>query len=210
MIEPASFAVFVAAALALLVTPGPAVLYVVTRSVEGGRLAGFVSCLGISAGGLFHVLAAALGVSAVLASSALAFTVLKLAGAAYLAYLGVRRLAAPVSAGIAPLEAGARPLRRLFLDGVVVNVFNPKAALFFLAFLPQFVAPERGPVALQMLALGLSFELLGFCTDSLYALTAGTASRVLRGHAGFARAERYLTGTTYLALGLAAALETSR
>jgi threonine/homoserine/homoserine lactone efflux protein len=202
--DPASFAVFVLAALALLLTPGPAVLYIVARSVEQGRRAGLVSMLGVHAGTLVHVLGAAAGVSAVLAASATAFGVVKYAGAAYLVYLGVRRLLDRRPAPVARRRE-AVDLRRAFVDGVVVNVLNPKTALFFLAFLPQFVDVSRGAVAAQILALGAVFMLLGLVTDGGYALTAGTAGRWLRGRPRFLASERWISGGVYIGLGLVAA-----
>jgi threonine/homoserine/homoserine lactone efflux protein len=197
---------FATAAVILLITPGPAVLYIVARSVEQGRLAGFVSALGVQVGTLVHVAAAAFGASALLVSSALAFSVLKYAGAAYLFYLGVRTLVqkdGKLSRVVLPRE---RSLPRLFVHGLVVNVLNPKTALFFLAFLPQFVDPARGAVASQVLVLGTIFVVLGACTDGAWALLAGSASGFLRDHAGFRRGQRYVAGTMYLGLGVATAV----
>jgi threonine/homoserine/homoserine lactone efflux protein len=204
MPEPAMLAVFVVATVVLLVTPGPAVLYIVARSVEQGRLAGLVSALGIHVGTLVHVGAAALGLSALLVSSALAFNTVKYLGAAYLVYLGVRKLLGrDERAGAA--TGGPRSLGRLFRDGVVVNVLNPKTALFFLAFLPQFVDPARGSAALQVLLLGLVFIALGVLSDGLWALVAGTAGDWLRRDGRVRRAERYLSGSVFVGLGLTAA-----
>jgi len=144
MPEPSTLAVFVLAAVALLVTPGPAVLYIVARSVEQGRWAGLVSALGVHVGTLVHVAAAALGLSALLVSSALAFDIVKYLGALYLMYLGIRRLLTSDAAAAAS-AAAPRSLRRLFAQGIVVNILNPKTALFFLAFLPQFTTRGAGP-----------------------------------------------------------------
>ena len=173
--------VFATAALALLVVPGPSVLYIVTRSIDQGRRAGVASVLGIHTGSLVHIAAAAAGVSAVLAASATAFTTVKLAGAVYLVFIGVRRLIRREHGGDG--NGGPRPrddLRRVYAQGVVVNVLNPKTALFFLAFLPQFVDPNRGPVAVQIAILGVLFIALGFCSDGTYAMVAGTLGRRLR------------------------------
>ena len=159
--EWGSLGVFVAAALLLLVTPGPAVLYIVARSVDQGRAAGLVSALGVHAGTLVHIGAAAAGLSVLLAASATLFTLVKYLGAAYLVFLGVRRLLDRTRLG-GPGQARAIPWRRAFLDGAIVNVLNPKTALFFLAFLPQFVDPARGSVGPQVLALGLVSGLLRF------------------------------------------------
>src|SRR5262249_2706798 len=147
---PATLGLFVAAALALLLVPGPAVLYIVSRSVEQGRLAGFVSDFGIHTATLVHVLAASLGLSALLMSSALAFTLVKYLGAGYLIWLGLRKIFAPATAPGEQTSALRLSHLRLFRDGFIVNLLNPKTALFFLAFLPQFVELSRGHVALQV------------------------------------------------------------
>jgi threonine/homoserine/homoserine lactone efflux protein len=196
-----TLAVFSLAALVLLVIPGPAVLYIVSQSVSRGRLAGLVSMLGIQVGGLVHVAAAAAGLSALLVRSSLAFNVVKYAGAAYLIFLGVRRLVGSEDRG-AGGEPTGRSLRRLFTQGVVVNVLNPKTALFFFAFLPQFVDVARGSVALQIATLGLVFILLAMLSDGLYALAAGLASGRMRGRPGVARGERYASGGVLVGLGL--------
>jgi threonine/homoserine/homoserine lactone efflux protein len=206
MPEAGALGLFVVAALVLAVTPGPAVLYLVTRSVSQGRAAGLVSCLGIATGGLVHVAAAALGLSALVATSALAFNAVKYAGAAYLVWLGLRKLTqTPKPLEDAAAAAPAHSRRRVFWEGVVVNVLNPKTALFFLAFLPQFVAPERGSVPLQLVALGCLFLLIAFSTDAAWSLLASGAGSWLRGHPRFVAAERYVSGGVYLGLGLAAA-----
>ena len=204
--DPSRLGLFVVAALVLLLTPGPAVLYIVTRSVDQGRRAGFVSVLGVHAGTLVHVAAAAAGLSAVLAASATAFSVVKYLGAAYLIYLGVRQLR-PRAGDPDDLMLAAPPrLSRAFVDGFVVNVLNPKTALFFLAFLPQFVTVSRGAVPAQILGLGVVFVALGLLTDGLYALTAGAAAQWLRARRGVALTRRWIPGTMYIGLGLATAL----
>jgi threonine/homoserine/homoserine lactone efflux protein len=161
--------------------------------------------LGVHAGTLVHVAAAAAGLSALLMTSATAFAVVKYLGAAYLVYLGVRRLLDRGETVEVRRDATPPALRRAFLEGVVVNVLNPKTALFFLAFLPQFADPARGAVGAQILALGLLFVALGLVTDGLYALSAGQAGRWLRGGTGVVRAQRYVTGGVYIGLGLVAA-----
>ena len=204
----ASVTVFTGAALVLLLTPGPAVLYIVARSIDQGRRAGLVSMLGVHVGTLVHVAAAAAGVSALLAASATAFGVVKYLGAAYLIYLGVRRLRdRPQGTAAAPRRA---PLRRAFADGVVVNVLNPKTALFFVAFLPQFVDVSRGHIGAQILALGALFVLLGLITDGGYAFTAGTAAGWLRSHPRLLAGERWISGGLYIGLGVAAALSSGQ
>ncbi len=197
--------VFLVAALILLLTPGPAVLYIVARSLDQGRLAGLVSVFSIEVGNSVHVLAAALGLSALLLSSALAFSVVKYLGAAYLIYLGIRRLL--TRAAVQPTaDLQRQSLRRIFKQGVIVAVLNPKTALFFLAFLPQFVDPSRGSVTAQFLTLGGLFVSMAIVTDSLYALLAGTAGQWLKSTRLFARAERYVVGSVYIGLGVTAAL----
>ena len=200
MPDASTLALFAAAALALIVVPGPAVLYIVSQSIDRGRLAGFVSALGIATGALVHVCAAAIGLSSILVSSANAFNAVKYAGAAYLIGMGLwtifrPRDDEPVSA---PSE---RRLRRRFGQGVVVNVLNPKTALFFFAFLPQFVDPEKGAAALQIAVLGLVFVALAVASDSVWALAAGTASERLRGNRRFLAVQRYVSGSVFVGLG---------
>jgi threonine/homoserine/homoserine lactone efflux protein len=185
--------------------PGPAVVYVVARSIHQGRRAGLASVVGIHVGTLVHIAAATLGLSALIASSAVAFTAVKIAGAVYLVGLGLwtlfsRRAEPEVALG------GERNLRRAFAQGILVNVLNPKTALFFLAFLPQFVDPDAPHPALQIAFLGFLFALLGLVTDSTWALAAGTAGGVLRRSRRFARVQRYVTGTVYVGLGVATAM----
>ena len=209
MPELSTLTLFFVAAAVLLITPGPAVLYIVARSIDQGRVAGIVSTLGINFGTFFHIAAAAWGVSAVLVQSALVFNIIKYLGAAYLIYLGVRKLmereAVPTAVTIEP-----QPLRHLFFQGVIVNLLNPKTALFFFAFLPQFTNPETGSVALQILFLGVLFLMMAFISDSIYALLAGTVGNWLRGNLQFWRVQRYVAGTIYIALGLTAAFTGSR
>jgi threonine/homoserine/homoserine lactone efflux protein len=196
---------FCLAATALIVIPGPAVLYIVSQSVGQGRRAGLVSASGVASGGLVHVLGAALGLSGLLLSSATLFSAVKLAGAAYLVYLGARRLLGrEASAFVAPSEA--RSPRRLYRDGVVVNVLNPKTALFFYAFLPQFLDPGRGSVTFQALVLGTLFVVIALLSDSVWALASGSAAGWLKARPLAAHVERWVTGTVLVGLGAAAAL----
>jgi threonine/homoserine/homoserine lactone efflux protein len=206
--DPGTLAVFSAAALALLVIPGPAVLYIVAQSIEHGRAAGLVSMLGVQTGGLVHVLAAALGLSALLLQSATAFNIVKFAGAAYLIFLGLKKLLSRQRFETTS-ERPPRRLDRLYRQGIVVNVLNPKTALFFFAFLPQFVDVEAGSVGLQILLLGLLFLVLATLSDGMYAIAAGTASDWLRGKPRFLRAERWVSGTVLVGLGVTAALSGS-
>ena len=201
-----TLALFATATMALLLVPGPAVLYIVTRSVAQGRTAGLVSVLGIHTGSLVHIAAAALGITALLAASATAFAVVKYLGAAYLLYLGIRKLMRRTEAEEAEVKPASS--RRLFGEGFVVNVLNPKTAMFYLAFLPQFVDPARGPIAPQVLVLGAVWVALGMASDGTYALLASVLARRLRSSA---RARRRLdrgSGVVYLGLGAVAALAT--
>ena len=200
-----SLALFLAASLVVLVVPGPAVLYIVARSIDQGRLAGVVSTLGVGLGTLVHVAAAALGLSALLATSALAFTIVKYVGAAYLVYLGIRKLLDKAPLGGEPVR-NHRRLGQIFWQGVVVNVLNPKTALFFFAFLPQFVDVSRGAVGWQIAFLGVLFVVLGIVSDGIWALAAGTFGDWLRGSARVLRVQRHLTGGVFIGLGVVAAL----
>lgn len=196
-----TLSLFAAATLALLVVPGPAVLFIVTRSVAQGRAAGLVSVLGVHAGSLVHVAAAALGISALLAASATAFTVVKWVGVVYLVWLGARKLLRRGEAGeVVDIEPHSR--RRMFWEGFVVNVLNPKTAIFFLAFLPQFTDPAAGPVAAQILVLGVVWIVLGMASDGTYAMLASALAGRVRGST---RARRRLdVGSGVVYLGLAA------
>jgi threonine/homoserine/homoserine lactone efflux protein len=197
--------VFAGASVALLLVPGPAVLYVITRSVHQGRTSGLASAAGLGIGTFVHVLAAAAGLSVVLARSATAFNVVKVAGAVYLVGIGVARLLSRVE-DEAELDIRAVPLRRAFGQGVVVNVLNPKIALFFLAFLPQFIDPDRGRTALQTVVLGATFVLLGLCTDGLYALTASALGARLRRSRRFRFGLERGSGVVFIGLGIYSAL----
>ncbi len=214
MPDATTYGLFAAAALALLLVPGPAVFYVVARSVEGGRTTGLVSVLGVELGTLVHVVFAAIGLSAVLVSSATAFSVVKWLGAAYLVYLGLQHLLARDGGedeGELPAGGGGR-LPRVFTQSVLVQVLNPKVALFFLAFLPQFVDSSRGAAWTQIIVLGATVAILGLFTDGLYALAGGTAADWLKRRsagAGLRRVRRYVSGGIYLALGAATAVSGS-
>lgn len=202
--------VFLSAATILLLIPGPAVFYIVARSMDQGRVAGLASAAGIAVGTLVHVLAATLGLSALLISSALAYSAVKYAGACYLLYLGIKKfLERPRKESNQP-QADPMPVWKVFAQGVVVNILNPKTAIFFFAFLPQFVSPARGQVSLQFLALGMIFALMGWTSDSMWALSAGSAAHWLRRKKAFISNERYVAGTVYMGLGLATAVSGTR
>lgn len=203
MPELATLLLFTASALALVAIPGPNHVYIVARSIDQGRAAGFASAFGVETATLLHVAVAAAGLSAALASSAAAFAVVKYAGVAYLLYLAVKTLTAPDEPADQAATAAA-PSGRVFLEGLVVNLLNPKVALFFLALLPQFVDPDAGPAWTQILVLGTILAAIGLASDLLYALGAGRAGARLRGNANFARRRRYVAGGVYLALAVVA------
>jgi threonine/homoserine/homoserine lactone efflux protein len=208
MISTPTLLLFLLAAGALILMPGPAVLFVVTRSAHQGVRAGLASALGVACGGVIHVAGAVLGFSALLASSALAFGAVRWVGAAYLIFMGIRIL----RGGDAPeLAAPAHaPLRRLIWQGFVVNLFNPKTALFFLAFLPQFVDPARGSVAAQMLILGVLFVAVALLSDCSYALLAGSLGSRFGRTVRARRNARWFSGGVHIALGVGTALAGSR
>lgn len=204
MLEWSKLSLFVSVAAILVFMPGPNTLYIIARSIQQGRLAGFVSSLGVQVGTMVHIAAAALGLSALLVSSALAFNVVKYAGAAYLIYLGIKTLL--TRERIEPTRIRNAKLSRIFYQGMFVNVLNPKTALFFFAFLPQFINVNRGRVMLQVVLLGSILILLGTLSDSIYALASGSIGNWLRGNLKFLRAQRYFAGSVYIGLGAATAL----
>jgi threonine/homoserine/homoserine lactone efflux protein len=200
-----TLSLFITAALVLAFTPGPNTLYVIARSVQQGRMAGIVSSLGLQVGGLFHIAAATLGVAALLLSSAMAFSVVKYVGAAYLIYLGVKTLLTRENVAITETVEG-KSLSRAFYQGVLVCLLNPKAALFFFAFLPQFVDAKRGSAATQIMFLGAIVVVLGALSDTIYALLSGGVGNLLRGNLRLLRFQRYFAGSVYIGLGAMTAL----
>ncbi|HEV3504796.1 MAG TPA: LysE family translocator [Actinomycetes bacterium] len=212
MPEASTLALFAVAAVTLLVIPGPAVLYIVARSVDQGRAAGLASVCGVHVGTLVHVAAAALGLSALLVSSATAYDTVRWLGAANLVWLGVRRLLArdEDTPAVADPDARRAGLGRIFAQGVVVNVLNPKTALFFFAFLPQFVDTSRGSVPFQVVVFGVAFVVLGLLSDGAYAVAASTGAGWLRRRPGVARASRLVSGGVLISLGVTTALAGSR
>lgn len=198
------FGAFLAASLILAVTPGPGVLYIVTRSMTQGRKSGMTSVGGVALGNLGNAAGAALGLAALFAVSSLAFTIVKYAGAAYLVYLGVRTLRSPRSQPVSERAPGSSLPSRIFRDGFVVALLNPKTTLFFAAFLPQFLPTSHASV-MQPLALGVIFVLIAATTDSLYALAAGSVKPWLTGGNGLRGFGRSLTGSIYIGLGFFAA-----
>jgi threonine/homoserine/homoserine lactone efflux protein len=209
MFESSQLYLFMIASLALLLTPGPAVLYIVARSINQGRMAGIVSVLGVETANFFHASAAALGLSAILLSSALAFDIVKYLGAAYLIYLGIRKIV--VREDRAKTEVGKEEsLSRIYSQGFVVNLFNPKTALFFFAFLPQFVNTSNGNITLQIFLLGIIFVVMAIITDSAYAIISSLIANQLNANQNFARNQRYFTGLIYIGLGVVTAFTGSR
>ena len=198
-----SIIAFAIASLALLVIPGPAVLYVINRSISDGRSTALAAVAGLEIGNFMHVIAATLGLSAVIAASATAFGVVKWIGAGYLIYTGIRTLSRKPATFNQEQKTLTR--RKSFTQGIVVNTFNPKVALFFLSFLPQFIDTEKGSTALQSLVLGSIFVLLGMCSDGLYAILASALrGPMLRGKS-LPIVQRYVAGSVFVLLGVVAA-----
>jgi threonine/homoserine/homoserine lactone efflux protein len=202
MPDASTLLLFAGASLALLAVPGPAVIYVVTRSLDQGRTAGIVSVLGVETGTFAYALAAAAGLTGLIAASEIGFTVVKYAGAAYLVYLGFRKLLQRDE----PPDALPSARSRLYLKGALVQLLNPKIAIFFLAFLPQFVDSSRGPIAIQILVLGTVFTLLAVLSDGAYVLLAGAVGGWLRSGRRAQRRLAKLSGGVYIGLGVSAAL----
>lgn len=198
-----SIVTFAIASVTLLLIPGPAVIYILNRSVADGREVGLSAVAGLELGNLVHAVAASAGLSAVLATSATAFNTVKWLGAGYLVFVGVRTLLRPATTVAS--EATSISRRRTFVQGIVVNTLNPKVALFFLSFLPQFIDPDKGAAWSQALVLGITFVLIGCLTDGLYALTASALrARLLSGRA-LPFVQRYVAGTVFIGLGVVAA-----
>jgi threonine/homoserine/homoserine lactone efflux protein len=198
-----------AASVVLVVVPGPAVIYILTRSISQGRRAGLASAVGVNVGSAIHVLAAVVGLSVVLASSEVLFSIVRWAGVAYLAWIGLRTLLSTDDAFLEP-ATDVSSLRHVFSQGVIVNVLNPKVAMFFLAFLPQFIDPTAPNAALQSLVLGMTLVVIGLVSDSVYALLGGSIGGAIRNRPGAARTTRIVSGITYLALAGVAAATGSR
>ena len=205
MPEPTTFVLFAGAALALLVVPGPSVLYIVTRGIHQGRPAALVSVLGVTTATLVHTAFAAIGLSAILASSATAFALVKYAGSAYLIYLAIRTWRDRSDERI-DSPSPAVPLRRVYLEGFIVNLLNPKTALFILALLPHFLDPARGAPGLQILVLGGTLACLGLVSDGAYALASGSIGGWLRRRRSMAAVQRRISAAIYAALGIGTAL----
>lgn len=194
---------FVIAATVLLIMPGPAVFYIMARSIDQGKEAGLVSVLGVSLGGAVHVLAGAVGVSAILMTSATAFTIVKYLGAVYLVYLGCKTLFSKSRENhLDSSKTNHKKLWKIFYESVIVEVMNPKTALFFLAFFPQFITPSAGSVPVQFLLLGTIFIILAFINDSLYAILAASIRKWIVGKKGHSKVVNKITGYLYIVLGI--------
>jgi threonine/homoserine/homoserine lactone efflux protein len=198
-----SLLAFGIASLALLVIPGPAVLYIINRSVADGRNVALAAVAGLEIGNFMHVIAATVGLSAVIATSAAAFSAVKWIGAGYLIYIGIRTLA--IKPQVVNQLNDPMSRRRAFTQGIVVNTFNPKVALFFLSFLPQFIDADRGSAALQSLVLGSTFVVLGCISDSLFAILASALRGTLLRGKSLPIVQRYVAGSVFIALGAIAA-----
>jgi threonine/homoserine/homoserine lactone efflux protein len=207
MFDSQRFLLFFAAALLLAITPGPGIFYVLARTLAGGRREGFQSSIGTFFGGLFHVFAAALGVSAILAASAVAFHTVKYAGAAYLVFLGIKMIRSRNTE--LPTETSA-PAGNAFRQGILTEALNPKTALFFLSFIPQFIAPERGHIFLQFATLGILSVSLNTAADLLVVSLATPLERKLKSSATFRRRQRTASGLGMIGLGAYLALSESK
>ena len=205
MLDWSKLLIFIPVTLVLVVTPGPNTLYIIARSFQGGSRAGFVSCLGILLGTLIHITAAAVGLTALLASSALVFGAIKYAGAAYLIWIGLKTFLTYQRSLSVP-ELHGRHSGSVFYQGLLINLLNPKTALFFMAFLPQFVDTSRGRVTLQIILFGAILACLGTTSDCAYALLADGVGKLFRDNLRLLRPLRYVAGSVYLVLGLATAL----
>jgi threonine/homoserine/homoserine lactone efflux protein len=209
-IVPEKLALFLAASLALTLTPGPAVLFIVARSMGQGRRAGLFSVLGIGLGNAIHATATALGLAALLASSSLAFALVRYLGAAYLVFLGARKFVGRAGPGLTPeASSPAAPDLSVLRQAFTVALLNPKTALFFLAFLPQFANPARGALPAQLLFLGVLFTVTALVTDAGYAVASDSLGRFMKSHPAFSSVERFLGGSIFIGLGLFAALSGS-
>ena len=193
---------FAIASLALLVIPGPAVLYVINRSIADGRSIALAGVAGLELGNFVHVIAATIGLSALIAASATAFGVVKWIGAGYLIFIGIRTIVRKPEAFSQEQKTLSR--RKSFTQGIIVNTFNPKVALFFLSFLPQFIDEKSGSAALQSLILGSLFVAIGLCTDGMYAFLASALRTTLLRGKSLPFVQRYVAGTVFIALGLIA------
>lgn len=205
MIEWTTLSLFSSVTALLVFIPGPNTLFIVARSVEQGRMAGAISSLGVQVGAMIHIVLAMFGLSALIVSSAVAFNVIKYAGAIYLIYMGIKTLRAKEKIALTD-ESDYLELRQIFRQGIVVNVLNPKTAVFFFAFLPQFITLGKQSVPIQIFILGSILVLLGFSSDLLYAFSAGSLGQWLRHDRRFVTVQRYFAGVIYIGLGVLTAV----
>ena len=209
MFDLTTISLFAVASILLAITPGPDMIYIATRSIAQGRSAGVVSALGVHTGILIHTLAATLGLSALIAASAIAFSTVKYAGAAYLIYLGIQTFSSK-SERLEVRSITKSKLSEVFYQGLYVNLLNPKVILFFLAFLPQFVDPSRGNVKLQLMSLGILLVVVTIPIDIGVGLAGGQLGIWLRARQGIQQATKWITGTIYIILGLTTAMTSPR
>lgn len=199
--SPENILLFITAATILIVVPGPALLYIMMKSMEQGHKAGLVSALGVGVGAMVHVLAAAIGMSALLVASATAFSILKYGGAVYLIYLGVKKLL-DKSTPISTVQTEKKPLNKIFYEGILVNTLSPKSAIFFFAFLPQFINTDKGGTTSQILFLGLVFLVIAFISDMTYVVLSGKLVKYFKNSSKFSSIQKYVSGSIYIVLGL--------
>jgi threonine/homoserine/homoserine lactone efflux protein len=203
MLDTSRFGLFIAAAILLAITPGPGMLYVLTRSLKGGRGEGLASSFGTAVGGFAHVIAAALGLSAILATSSVVFALVKYVGAVYLIYLGIRALLTKDDIALEGIASST--IGKAFRQGILTEVLNPKTALFFLAFIPQFINPQEN-IILQSVILGSISIALNTSADAIVAMLAGSIGQWLRSHQQFRRKQQLFTGWSLIGLGTYVAL----
>jgi threonine/homoserine/homoserine lactone efflux protein len=208
MIPVDKLLLFITASLVILVIPGPAVLYIITRSISQGRAAGLASVAGVNLAALTYTFAAAFGLTAILVTSVLAFNTVKFAGAAYLIYLGVQQLLSRPK--LETLELKSDSLSNILAQGYIVNILNPKMAFFTFAFLPQFIDPSYGNTIIQILFLGTLFAVMAIVSDGMYALLASRLRPWLQRNLQFLKKQKYIVGTVYIGLGITAALTGSK
>lgn len=206
MINTATLITYMAIVLGFVFIPGPATLLTITRAAGSGTKVGIATGIGIAAGDLFHTCMAILGISALIAASAALFSIIKYIGAAYLVFLGIRAM---IDKAPAEFPSGGIPMsaQKAFRQAILVEALNPKTALFFLAFLPQFVRPEHGSIALQLALLGILFVSLGLISTVVYAMSAGRLGSFLRRHPKVLKRQGKVVGTIYCALGARLAFE---
>ena len=202
MIDPKLYTLFLLSAIILLLTPGPAVLYITSRSIEQGKQAGFASVLGISIGTLLHILATTCGLSLLVMKSPILFNAIKVIGAGYLVYLGLKTYLQKQVFNFDNVGSSQANLKKVFVDGIIVNTFNPKAIIFFLAFIPQFLNLDYGHIAMQTLFYGISFLVLAISSDIMYVLMSQPLRRFLQRSKNFQKYQKYIVGSIYVALGV--------